>query len=297
MPTRLLSALVALAALLSPVRAPHAQRVLHCDQCDEWNVAQRPFRLHGNTWFVGTHGLSAILLTSPAGHILIDAGLPQSAPVIRANIESLGFRLRDVKLIVNSHAHYDHAGGIAELQEGSGARVLASPWSARVIKAGKSQPGDPQLGIALDYPAVPGVETFAFGDTIRVGQLAIVPHATGGHTPGGTTWTWRSCDAKGCLDFVYADSQTPVSAPAFQYSKSDGYPTALADFARGFATLDTLSCDVLVTPHPGVSQLWDRVSADDGAVKPTLVDREACKRYAAGARKALDERLAREKSP
>ena len=134
MPNLSRAALGALALLLLPIAASHAQGPIECPACAEWNAPQRPLRLHGNTYYVGTHGLGAILITSPQGHVLIDGGLPQSAPIIRANVESLGFRMRDVKLILNSHAHYDHAGGIAELQRASGARVLASAWSARVLK-------------------------------------------------------------------------------------------------------------------------------------------------------------------
>ena len=289
------SALGALALLLVPIATSPAQGAIECPSCGEWNAPQRAFRLHGNTYFVGTHGLGAVLITSPQGHVLIDGGLPQSAPLIRANVESLGFRMRDVRLILNSHAHYDHAGGIAELQRASGARVLASAWSASVLKRGKPQPGDPQLAIAFPYPAVSNVRTFTFGDTLRVGPIAVVPHATAGHTPGGTSWSWRSCDGARCLDFVYADSQTPVSADDFLFTKSTAYPNALADFRRGHATLERLSCDVLLTAHPSASSLWDRVSPSDGKIGPTLVDRDACKRLAATARRALEERVERER--
>jgi len=287
--------LSAFALLIAPCSTLRAQRAIECEQCADWNAPQRALRLHGDTYYVGTHGLGAILITSPQGHVLIDGGLPQSAPIVRANIESLGFRMRDVKLILNSHAHYDHAGGIAELQRASGARVMASEWSARVLKSGKSQPGDPQLTIAFGYPAVGNVRPFTFEDTLRVGPIAIVPHATPGHTPGGTAWSWRSCDGARCLDFVYADSETPVSADDFLFTKNTTYPNAIADFARGFATLEGLSCEVLVTPHPGVSSLWDRVSPVTGAIGATFVDRDACKRYAAGARRALEQRIARER--
>jgi metallo-beta-lactamase class B len=272
-----------------------AQDTIVCGLCAEMNVPQRPFRLHGSTYYVGTHGLGAILIASPQGHVLIDGGLPQSAPLIRANIESLGFRMRDVKLILNSHAHYDHAGGIAELQRASGARVMASAWSAGVLKTGRSQPGDPQLGIAFGYPAVANVGTFVFEDTLRVGPIAVVPHATPGHTPGGTAWSWRSCDGTRCRDFVYADSETPISADDFLFTENTTYPNAIADFERGYATLERLSCDVLVTPHPGASSLWDRVSPSDGSIGPAFVDREACRRYAASARRALEQRLAKER--
>jgi metallo-beta-lactamase class B len=295
MPRVSCTALSALALTLLPYAASYAQRTIECPSCAEWNAPQRPIRLHGNTYYVGTHALGAILITSPRGHVLIDGGLPQSAALIRANIESLGFHMRDVKLILNSHAHYDHAGGIAELQHASGARVMASAWSASVLKSGKSQPGDPQLGIAFDYPAVSNVARFAFEDTLRVGPIAIVPHATGGHTPGSTSWSWRSCDGARCLDFVYADSQTPVSSNDFLFTKSTAYPNAIADFERGHATLERLSCDVLVTPHPSASSLWERISPTDGTIGRAFVDRGACKRYAATARRALEQRVAQER--
>jgi len=297
MPRIVPAVLGALALLLPAFATSRAQHAIECAQCGEWNVPQRPFRLHGSTYYVGTHGLGAILITSPQGHVLIDGGLPQSAPLIRASIESLGFHVRDVKLILNSHAHYDHAGGIAELQRASGARVMASTWSAEVLKSGRSQPGDPQLGVAFDYPAVSNVAWFSFEDTLHVGPIGIVPHATPGHTPGGTTWSWRSCEGARCLDFIYADSQTPVSADDFLFTKSSTYPNAIADFERGYGTLERLSCDVLVTPHPSASSLWDRVSPSDGAIGATFVDRGACTRYAANARRALEARVAKERGP
>lgn len=292
------STLVVILALPSrsaaQTKAPDTLRTRECPTCVEWNAPQKPFRLHGNTYFVGTHGLSAILVTSSAGHVLIDGGLPESAPLIRANVEALGFRMRDVKLILNSHAHYDHAGGIAELQRASGATVATSAWSARVMSSGTSGPDDPQYGILLSYPAVRGVKAFAFGDTLRVGALAMVPFATAGHTPGGTSWSWRSCDGARCLDFVYADSQTPVSADTFRFTRNTTYPTAVADFARGATALENVRCDVLVTPHPAASALWQRVSPTDGSPTPALVDPTACMRFVEGARRQLARRVADE---
>jgi metallo-beta-lactamase class B len=115
-----------------------------CDACAAWNVSQAPFRLYGNSWYVGVHGLSSVLITSDKGHILIDGDLPESAPKVADSIRSLGFRVEDIKLILNSHVHYDHAGGIAELQRLSGAKVAASALSAKVLTSGKSGRDDPQ---------------------------------------------------------------------------------------------------------------------------------------------------------
>lgn len=261
-----------------------------CTYCADWNAPQEPFQIHHNTYFVGTHGLSAILITSPDGHILIDAALPNSAPIILDNIRTLGFDPADIKLILNSHAHFDHAGGIAAIQQVSLARVAASPASAAVLERGSSGPDDPQYGVLLDYPAVGKAERFTPGDTLRVGAIQVASHATAGHTPGGTTWSWRSCDADGCVDVVYADSQTPVSADGFRFTDSSTYPTALADFEHGFQVLERLSCDILITTHPGASSLWERLA--DGP--EGLIDAQACRQYAEAARQQLAQRVQKE---
>lgn len=266
-----------------------------CASCAEWNAPQRPFRIYGNTYYVGTHGLSAILITSSAGHVLIDGDLPQSAPQILANVRALGFRVEDIRLILNSHAHFDHAGGIAAIQRASGAEVAASPWSASVLEHGASQPGDPQYGEALDFPAVHHVRVIADGQTMRVGPLALTAHFTPGHTPGGTSWSWRSCEGERCLDLVYADSQTPISADGFSFTHDTTYPGALADFERGFAVFERLPCDVLLTPHPGASGFWERIAARDSGATDALVDAGACRRYAAASRRQLAERVAKER--
>jgi len=192
-----------------------------CDACEAWNAPQQPFRVFGNTWYVGTGGLSAVLVTSPQGHVLLDGGLSQSAPRIDASIRALGFRTEDVRLIVNSHAHYDHAGGIAALQRRSGAKVAASASGARALETGEPTPDDPQYALGREangYPPVTGVRVVADGETLRVGDVAITAHYTPGHTPGATTWTWRSCEGQHCLDIVYADSLNAVSAPGFRFT-------------------------------------------------------------------------------
>lgn len=258
-----------------------------CTSCADWNAPQAPFRIHQEMYYVGPRGLAAILITSPEGHILIDGGLPDSAPLIMENVRALGFDVADIKLLLNSHTHFDHAGGLAAIQQASGARVLASPAAVPTLARGSSSPDDPQYGTLLDFPAVPTVEAFTPGDTLRVGPLAIVPHATAGHAPGGTTWSWRSCDADGCVTVVYADSQTPISAPDFRFTDSAAYPTVLADFERGFQALEQMSCDILITTHPGATSLWERLAGGPAGLR----DPEACRRYASTARQRLADRL------
>ena len=275
--------------LLGQHRAPS------CANCAEENKVQAPFRIFGNSYYVGTHGLSSVLITSPAGHVLIDGDLPESASQIVKNIRSLGFRMEDVKLIVNSHVHFDHAGGISELQRRSGARVVASPWSAQVLKQGGVGRGDPQKGIITGIAAVRNVSTFHDGEDFQIGGITITAHLTPGHTPGGTSWTWKSCEGSVCRDMVYADSLNPISARGFKFTSSRDYPAAIDDFEKSFRFFETTPCDILITAHPEFSGLFEHVAARErGGSSDPMVDSTACRRYAENGRTKLRERVATE---
>ena len=286
--------LLALAALASGQSGAPASS---CDNCPEWNRPQPPFRVYGNTYYVGPHGLTSILLTSRAGHILLDGALPESVPQIVANIRSLGFRIEDVKLIVNSHVHFDHGGGISELQRLSGARVAASPWSVEVLTKTGVGRGDPQFGSIVPVALVPRADILRDGQTLRVGDIKLTAHFTPGHTPGGTSWTWKSCEGGRCLNLVYSDSMTPVSAEGFRFSDSREYPDAVQDFEKSFAFLRAAPCDILLTSHPDASGLWQRLEGRQRGVRPDpVVAPDACKELAGRAAEQLRNRLEMEKS-
>jgi metallo-beta-lactamase class B len=261
-----------------------------------WTTAQPPLQIFGNVYYVGARGASAILITSPDGHILLDGPMQENLQMVVSNIAALGFRIEDVKLILNSHAHFDHAGAIAGLQRLSGATVAARAWSAKVLKAGASGPDDPQYGVLPEMPVVRAVQTIAAGETLRVGTLALTAHATAGHTPGGTSWTWRSCQGGRCLDMVYADSLGAASSDAFLFTRSTQYPTVLGDFDLSFSTITALPCDILLTPHADASDLWQRIARRDQGDANALVDRTGCARYVESARAALRSRVEREKN-
>jgi len=278
-----------LISLLLLNHSASAQQTPPCPNCATWNTPQSPFRIYGNTFYVGPHGLSAILITSDAGHILIDAALPESVPQIVARIRALGFRVEDVKLIVNSHVHFDHAGGIAELQRLSGARVVASDWSAAVLKKGGVADDDPQFGVIRGIAPIAQVETFHDGETLRVGTLALTAHLTPGHTPGGTSWTWKSCESGHCLDIVYADSVTPVSADGFLFTRN---PENIQGFERSFAFLKAAPCDILLTTHPDASHLWDRLQGRQlRSSSDPMVDPAACRELTVKTLLALHPRI------
>jgi metallo-beta-lactamase class B len=264
---------------------------------DNWNTPQAPFRIFGNTYYVGTAGLSAILITSDAGHILIDGALPQSAALIEANIRALGFQPRDVRLLLNSHEHYDHAGGLAALAQLTGARVVASPAAARALREGHPTPEDPQYqsSVKAPYGAIKNVEAIADRATLHIGPLAITPNFTPGHTPGATTWSWRSCEGARCVDLVYADSLTPVSDDGFRFT-GDGKRASIVDsFRRSITRVEELSCDVILAPHPEFIRLTDKLARmkERPDVNP-FVEPNACRTYAAAARKRLEQRVADE---
>lgn len=288
-------ALRLLLALLTPVLLPAQVTTPNCASCPTWNIPQRPFQLYGNSYYVGTHGLAAVLVTSPTGHVLIDGALPESASLIAANIEALGFKLSDVRAIVNSHVHFDHAGGIAELQRRTGAQVFVSAPALGVMHTGQVGRDDPQFGEIGPIAPVPSARSIPANDTLQVGGLTLVALRTAGHAPGGTSWSWTSCEGERCRAMVYGDSQSSISAEGFLFTRPTTYPRVLEDFAAGFAAMERVRCDILVTPHPEAVQLWDRLARREAGERDALVDATACTRYAAGARERLQQRLARER--
>ncbi|MEP6897862.1 MAG: subclass B3 metallo-beta-lactamase [Rhodanobacter sp.] len=264
-------------------------------QNPDWSRPRQPFRVYGNTWYVGTYGLGAILITSPHGHVLIDGTLESNAPQIEANIRKLGFRVGDIRAILNSHAHSDHAGAIAALSRDSGATVYASAAGARALEVGGADREDPQYGMVPLYPSVSRVRIVADGETVHVADIAIVAHYTPGHTPGSTSWTWNSCAGNRCHSIAYVDSVVPISRTGYRFSDDERHPRRTEDFRHSLAVIAALPCDLLVTPHPDASDFMDKVARrDQGAQPDPLIDPRACVAYAAEGTVRLDARLARE---
>jgi metallo-beta-lactamase class B len=209
-----------------------------------------PFRIAGNLYYVGANDVTSFLITGPDGHVLIDGGYPGTAPMIMASIAKLGFDIQDVKVLLNSHAHFDHAGGLAALQEASGAELWISEGDADIVAAGGA--GDPTLGPfrfvsylpVLRYPAPRVDHRFTDGATIRVGPVELTAHVTAGHTPGCTSWSFPVRDGDRELLVVHICSLTPP--PALSLGE---YPEIRADFERSFRTLRSLPADIFLTSH------------------------------------------------
>jgi metallo-beta-lactamase class B len=283
--------LFAAALCASAFSAPFTTPALAAD----WNGPQEPFALFGNTYYVGTAGLSSVLITSKAGHILVDGTTPQAAAQIAQHIRQLGFRVEDIRYILTSHEHFDHAGGIAELQKLSGATVLASPEAVKVLRSGLPDKGDPQYtGPDGDLPPMTPVAKLRAvrdGEVVTLGPLAVTAHFTPGHTRGGASWTWRASEGGKTVGIVYADSLNAVAADGKRFDGNPGYPSARADIERSMATVAGLQCDVLVSAHPEFSGLWERKAKQPQLGNAAFIDGNACKAYVAAARERLQKRL------
>lgn len=280
---------LAIAATLAATGpAPIAEWQRQCAGKDGWSDPAPPVRIFGNTYYVGTCGITALLVTGPRGHILLDGATAEAAPQVAANIERLGFRLRDVKLIGTSHEHFDHVGGVAELQRRTGAPVMALAAAFNALETGVVDAADPQSGLHPPFAGAKVGWILQHGRAMPVGPLAVTPWATPGHAPGSTSWSWRSCEAKRCATIVYADSVSAVSSDSYRFSAHRGY---VAEFRRSLGVIARLRCDLLVTPHPGASNLIDRLAG-----RAPLIDRTACRAYAMRGRAALDARIARDRA-
>ena len=273
----------------APIATAGPRWALKCKDADgvaAWTTPAPPVRIHANTYYVGTCGISSILIVGSDGDVLIDGGPEEAADLIADNIRALGYRLTDIKYLLNSHEHFDHAGGLAKLQRLTGAQLVASPAQAQVLNSGVPAKDDPQFGVLKSLPPAHVDHIISNGQMVRVGNIAVTAAFTPGHTSGAVTWHWGSCDGGVCRQIVYADSLTPVSSDTYRFRDHPAYVSA---FRASIAAVAALDCDILLSPHPGASDLPHRF-----ALGKPLLDPDACKNYAASRAKDLDDRLAKE---
>jgi metallo-beta-lactamase class B len=265
----------------------------HAAHAGDWYAPQDPFQLYGDTYYVGTGGISAVLITSKAGHILVDVGGPDAPKQIVAHIRKLGFKVEDIRYILNTHDHVDHAGGIAALQTLSGATVVASPAALQVLQSGEPDKSDAQYPGLPTMTPIPAAKTRAVrdGETVRLGPLAVTAHYTPGHTKGGTSWTWQATEQGKTVDVVFADSLNAVAAKGLSFSRNPLYPNARADIERAMAAVAAMPCDVLVAAHPEQGGLWERKAKQKTLGDAAFIDRNACRAYVDVTRARLTQTL------
>ena len=272
----------------APIEQAGPQWAAECGDSTDWDKPAPPVRIHGNTYLVGTCGISSILITGDEGHVLIDGGTEQGAELIAANIRALGFKLSDIRFLLVSHEHFDHVGGIARLQQLTGATLVTSAPAEKVLNTGLPGVDDPQAGMHKPFPAATVGRVIADGGEVRLHDLSLTAMTTPGHTPGALSWRWESCDGAVCRTMVYADSLSPISRDDYRFSDHTAY---LAAYRESLAKVAASRCEILLTPHPSASAMKERMTG-----KQKLFDVAGCKAYAAGLTKRLDERLVKEAS-
>lgn len=255
-----------------------------------WNNPFAPFNVIGNIHYVGPEGVSAYLITTPEGHFLLDGGIPQSAPLILANIAALGFKIEDVKYLLNSHAHFDHAGGLASLQAASGATMVASEADKAPLEAGQFPfgPSEP-----VTFPPVRVDQTIGDGGTLTLGGVTLTAHLTPGHTPGCTTWTMDVNGADGAAHHALFHCSASVGG---QTLAPESYPGMVEDYRRTFAAGRTLQADVFLANHGVFFDLAARRARQIAGDANAFVDADALQRFNTRLEADFNTELARQQA-
>jgi metallo-beta-lactamase class B len=257
------------------------------------NQPADPFRITDNLYYVGSSDIGSYLVTTPAGHILIDAGYASTVPIIEANIAALGFKDQDVKILLNTQAHFDHAGGFAAMKKRTGAALMVSGPDADVIERGGTR--DFSLGDTSLFPAATVDRRLTDGDTVALGGTTLTAHLTPGHTMGCTTWTFDSRD-RGRI-FHVVDLCGLSILPNTRVSGMPAYPGIARDYERTFEALRKLPVDIFIGAHAnyyGGREKAAKAKADPSGPNP-FVDPEGFRTMVDGAERRFREQLARER--
>ncbi len=254
-----------------------------------WNQPVEPFRIAGNLYYVGASDVTSYLVTTPGGHIVLDGGFEETAPMIMANIRSLGFKVEDVKILLSSHAHYDHAGGLAELKRVTGATFYATAGDLPMLARGGLD--DPQFGNRFPFPPVRADRILDDKQQISLGGTTLTAHITPGHTRGCTSWTMRVGD----LDVVFLGS--PSVPSEYRLTDNPRYPNAVEDYRRQFATLHALRCDIFLASHGNFFDLAGKMKSlgPYQRVNP-FIDSEGYHRFVTAAERRFEDRVRNELS-
>lgn len=251
----------------------------------DWVEQIEPFRIIGNVYFVGTRGLSSFLITSDEGHFLLDGALPQSAPTIKKNIEHLGFRMADVKILLNSHAHFDHSGGLQALKEMSGAQMLASEGDRSALEGGF------YLGFEdrheYNAPPVKVDRIIEDGEQLTLGATSLKAHLTPGHTRGCTSFTMTAIEAGNPYEVLFFCGAT-VAANKLNPPQYDGI---VDDYRFTFDRTRSWQPDVFLVNHPFFFDMAAKRERQQGGDPLAFVDREGFPRLISGLEKSFENSL------
>lgn len=254
----------------------------------EWNRPQKPFHVAGNIYYVGMAGVAVFLIKTPAGLILTDGGLPESAPFIEQHIKELGFKLSDVKILLNSHAHFDHSGGLAQLKKDTGASFYASAQDKPFLESGHITFGPSSQ---IDTTPIHVDHVMHDGESFRFGGQTMTAHVTPGHTKGCTTWTTHVSDGGKTYSVMFFCS---ISGGGNPLVNNSAYPDIASDYKQSFARLDKMQADIFLAPHGNQFDMAAKLARlKPGAPNP-FIDPSELHRFLAKAKSDYDAELARQ---
>lgn len=253
-----------------------------------WNKPAEPFKIIGSVYYVGTAGLGIYLIVTPQGDILIDGGLPESALLVEKNIAALGFKLSDIKILLNSHAHFDHAGGLAEMKRATGAKLYISAPDMPIVERGRITFGPS----ATDpFPPAKVDHILKDGEIVRLGDAVLTAHLTPGHTPGCTTWTMPVTEDGTAHTIVFYCSTTVAGNPLVGNTE---YPAIAADYRKSFAVLKTLKADVFLAPHASFYDAQGKHARQKPGAPNPFVDADEFQNFVAASEKDFETELAKQ---
>jgi metallo-beta-lactamase class B len=257
-----------------------------------WTAPQTPFRIIGNIYYVGSKDLASYLITTPKGNILINSNLTGSVPMIRSNVEALGFRFSDIKILLISHAHFDHASGSAEVKRLTGAKYMVMAADVPVVESGGRD--DFALGRSPEnrFPETKVDYVLHDGEEVRLGNVVLVAHITPGHTKGCTTWTMKVSEGGHLYNVVIVGSPNVLSQ--YRLVKDPSYPGIAQDFELTFRTLKALPCDVFLGAHASSFDMEEKFARRSKGGANPFIDPQGYKDYVADREKAFRDELAKQ---
>ncbi|MGC1435896.1 MAG: subclass B3 metallo-beta-lactamase [Terriglobales bacterium] len=245
----------------------------------EWTEPFPPFRIAGNLYYAGSKGLANYLVTTPQGNILINSDLEANVPMIEASIEKLGFKFKDTKILLISHAHWDHDAGSAKIKEMTGASYMVMDADVPVVESGGKMDFQYGSNPGFLYPPTKVDRVLHDGDEVRLGGAVLVAHLTPGHTKGCTTWTMKVTEGGKTYDVVIIGS--PNVNPGYKLIHNDNYPQIAEDYERMWSVLKSLPCDIFLGAHGGYFGLEEKYPLmKDGSANP-FIDPGGYKKYVA----------------
>ncbi|UPJ47049.1 subclass B3 metallo-beta-lactamase [Bradyrhizobium sp. 200] len=285
---KIVVALVALLPLAGTVQAQTVKDLLDTLKV-KWNAPTEPFKMIGNVYYVGTDGLASYLITSPQGHILVDTVMPEATSQIKASIEKLGFKIADIKYLLNTHAHIDHTGGLAEMKQAGGAQMVAGEADKPLLEGGY-YPGAKE-DTALAFPPVKVDRTVREGDKVTVADVTLTAHETPGHSPGCTSWAFSVKDGDAMRSVLIFCSGTVALN---RLVTNPTYSGIVTDYRKTFARAKDMKVDVLLAPHPEMYKMAEkRAKLAEGGPNP-FVNPGEFNAYSETLEKAFEDALAKQ---